>query len=100
MGKIISRLILIEDMQELREKNCLEVQGDTPKARGSELIFSLCETFHTEVVMINQDEQPLSFEEELAQDVLKIITVFSARLYGSRSHKNRKLVETLREAVE
>ena len=67
---------------------------------GSELIFSLCETFNTEVVLINQGEQPLSFEEELAQDVLEIITVFSARLYGSRSHKNRKLVERLREVAE
>ncbi|MFZ6026899.1 MAG: IS607 family transposase [Chloroflexota bacterium] len=67
---------------------------------GSELIFSLCEEFNTEVVLINQGEQSLSFEEELAQDVQEIITVFSARLYGSRSHKNRKLVETLREAAE
>jgi len=68
---------------------------------GSELIFSLCETFNTEVVIINQGEQALNFEEEeLAQDVLEIITVFSARLYGSRSHKNRKLVESLREVAE
>lgn len=67
---------------------------------GSEIIFSLCETFKTEVVLINPGEQPLSVEEELAQDVLEIITVFSARLYGSRSHKNQKLVETLREVAE
>ena len=67
---------------------------------GSELVFSLCEAYSIEVVIINQSEQPLSFEEELAQDVLEIITVFSARLYGSRSHKNRKLVETLRAAAE
>ena len=32
-------------------------------------------------------------------DVLKH-TAFSARLYGSRSHKNRQLVETLREVAE
>jgi len=67
---------------------------------GSELVFALCEVYHTEVVIINQGEGPLSFEEELAQDVLEIITVFSARLYGSRSPKNRKLVETLRETAE
>lgn len=67
---------------------------------GSELIFSVCETFNTEGVIIDQGEQPLSFEEELAQDVLEIITVFSARLYGSRSHQNRKLVESLREVAE
>ena len=67
---------------------------------GADLIFSLCEIFNTEVVILNLSEQPLSFEEELAQDVLEIITVFSARLYGSRSHKNRKLVESLREAAD
>jgi len=32
--------------------------------------------------------------------VLEIITVFSARLYGSRSDKNRKLIESLREVAE
>ena len=67
---------------------------------GSELVFALCEAYNTEVVLINQGEQPLSFEEELVQDVLEMITVFSARLYGSRSRKNRKLMETLREAAE
>lgn len=67
---------------------------------GSELIFSLCEAFNTEVVIINQGDRPLRFEEELTQDVLEIITVFSARLYGSRSHKNHKLMETLREAAD
>ena len=67
---------------------------------GSELVFTLCEMFNVEVVIINPSDHPVSFEEELAQDALEIITVFSARLYGSRSHKNRKLVESLREAAE
>lgn len=65
---------------------------------GSELVFSLCEIFGTEVVIINRTEDS-SFEEDLANDVLEIITVFSARLYGSRSHKNRKLMEDLRSAT-
>ena len=67
---------------------------------GSEIIFSLCELTNTEVVIINQGQQPVSFEEELTQDVLEIITVFSARLYGSRSRKNRQLIESLRAAAE
>lgn len=65
---------------------------------GSELIFSLCEQFGTEVVIINRTEDS-TFEEDLAPDVLEIITVFSARLYGSRSHKNRKIVEELRDVA-
>lgn len=39
-------------------------------------------------------------EEDLAKDVLEIITVFSARLYGSRSRKNQKLLEGVKAAVE
>ena len=59
---------------------------------GAKLVFSLCEAKEIEVVLINQGTEG-SFEEELAKDVLEIITVFSARLYGARSHKNKKLVE-------
>lgn len=62
---------------------------------GAELIFALCEWKNVEIVIINQGEN-LSFEEELAQDVLEIITVFSARLYGSRSKKNKKVLEAVK----
>lgn len=65
---------------------------------GAELIFSLCAVKNIEVVIINQGDEP-SFEEELAKDVLEIITVFSARLYGSRSHKNKQLMSNLQNAV-
>ena len=61
---------------------------------GAELVFSLCELQGIEIVIIHQGEQP-SFEEKLAQDVLEIITVFSARLYGARSHKSKRLLDAL-----
>jgi len=66
---------------------------------GSELIFTLCEIYGCEVVVINRSADS-SFEEDLAQDVLEIITVFSARLYGSRSHKNKALVAKLNEVAQ
>ncbi len=65
---------------------------------GAELVFAICEEFQTEVVIVNKSEDT-SYEEELTQDVLEIITVFSARLYGSRSHKNKKLIERMKEAT-
>jgi predicted site-specific integrase-resolvase len=49
--------------------------------------------------VINRSEDS-TFEEDLANDVLEIITVFSARLYGSRSHKNKVLVEQLKEVAK
>ena len=61
---------------------------------GAELVFTLCEMQGIEIVIIHGGEQP-SFEEELAQDVLEIITVFSARLYGARSRKHKQLLDSL-----
>ena len=66
---------------------------------GAELIFAICEAKQVEVVILNQGEDT-RFEEDLAKDVLEIITVFSARLYGSRSRKNQKLLEDVKKAVE
>ena len=65
---------------------------------GAELVFSICEAKEVEVVVLNQGEDT-TFEEDLAKDVLEIITVFSARLYGSRSRKNQKLLDSVKEAV-
>ena len=66
---------------------------------GAELIFSICEAKEVEVVIINKGEDT-SFEEDLTKDVLEIITVFSARLYGARSKKNKKLIEEMQKAVD
>jgi len=66
---------------------------------GAELVFAICEAKQVEVVILNRGEDT-SFEEDLAKDVLDIITVFSARLYGSRSRKNAKLLQGIRDAVE
>lgn len=65
---------------------------------GAELIFSICEEKNIEVILINQGQES-SFEEDLAKDVLEIITVFSVRLYGARSRKNKKLIEDLSKVV-
>lgn len=82
LDKRISRLVLTHKDRLLRF--------------GSELIFTLCEIKEVEVVIINSGAE-VCFEEELTKDVLEIITVFSARLYGRRSHKNKKLMDTMKE---
>lgn len=66
---------------------------------GAELVFSICEAKDVEVLIINKGVDT-TFEEDLAKDVLEIITVFSARLYGSRSRKNQKLLDGVRQAAE
>ena len=46
--------------------------------------------------MIINKSADSSYEEDLTSDVLEIITVFSARLYGSRSHKNKNIMKELK----
>lgn len=65
---------------------------------GIELIFSLCEHFGTEVVILNASSLS-EFEDEIAEDVMEIITIFSARLYGSRSEKNKDVIQKLTEVA-
>lgn len=60
---------------------------------GSEIIFEICKYHKVEIIIVSEDE-PKNYEEELVDDVLSIITVFSAKLYGSRSHKNKTIVDT------
>ncbi len=71
---------------------------------GAELVFAVCEAKNVEVVIINSNHgcegADTTFEEDLAHDVLEIITVFSARLYGSRSHKSKKIIDGIKQVVE
>ena len=56
---------------------------------GNEQIYLLCEHFSIEIELIEEKEAE-SDEIKLARDVLTIITVFSSRLYGKRSHEKRR----------
>lgn len=59
---------------------------------GTELIYILCRWVKTSVVVLD-DSAKEPFETELVKDVITLMTVFSARLYGKRSWKNRRRVE-------
>ena len=57
---------------------------------GYEIIEQICEKHNVEIEIINNTEEK-TFEDELVEDVLSLITVFSARLYGSRSKKSKEI---------
>lgn len=58
---------------------------------GYEILQKICELHNVEIVVLNQSDE-ITDEEEMVEDVLSIITVFSSRLYGKRSHKNQKII--------
>ena len=63
---------------------------------GFDLIQTICEENQVKLTVINQTqtEDP---NQELVDDVLSIITVFYAKLYGKRSHKNEKVIKANKE---
>jgi putative resolvase len=90
---------LLDDVVDGRIGRLVITHKDRLLRFGAELVFAICEAKNVEVVILNQGEDTI-FEEDLAKDVLEIITVFSARLYGSRSRKNQKLLDGVKQAVK
>lgn len=90
---------LLDEIIEGRVGRLVIAHKDSLLRFGAELVFAICEAKDVEVLIINKGVDT-TFEEDLAQDVLEIITVFSARLYGSRSRKNKKLLDGVKQALE
>ncbi|WP_278683047.1 IS607 family transposase [Paraclostridium bifermentans] len=62
---------------------------------GYELIENLCDKYGTTIEIIDNTER--SSEQELVEDMIQIVTVFSERLQGKRSHKAKKMIKELLE---
>ena len=54
---------------------------------GFEWFENFCSKFGTEIVVVNNDK--LSLHEELVQDIISILHMFSCRIYGLRKYKNK-----------
>lgn len=60
---------------------------------GFELINNLCKKFNVEIEIIDNTEK--TEEQELVEDLVQIITVFSCKLNGKRANKAKKLIKEL-----
>jgi predicted site-specific integrase-resolvase len=60
---------------------------------GYEMVENLCSMYGTRIEVIDQSEK--NEEQELVEDLIQIITVFSCRLQGKRAHKAKKLIKEL-----
>ena len=58
---------------------------------GFELVLRIIESSNGKIVVL--DKKETSPEKELVDDILSIITVFSTRLYGLRSHSIKKKIK-------
>ncbi|MCL4307214.1 MAG: IS607 family transposase [Candidatus Thermoplasmatota archaeon] len=62
---------------------------------GYDLLEKVCEIHGAEII-ITDGEEILTAHEELSRDLIWIITSFSARLYGLRSHKTKGIIEAVK----
>ena len=56
---------------------------------GYEIVENICKYFATTITIV-EDNVNKSETDELAEDLLSIITVFTARFYGQRKYKTKK----------
>ena len=63
---------------------------------GFDLIENICKIHNTKIIETD-GEEILSANKEMTRDLISIITSFSARLYGLRSHKMKNILEAVRE---
>ena len=62
---------------------------------GYELIENLCDKYGTTIEIIDNTEK--TEEQELVEDLIQIVTVFSCRLQGKRANKAKKMIKELIE---
>ena len=63
---------------------------------GFDLMENVCKIHNTRIIEMD-GEEILSANQELTRDLISIITSFSAKLYGLRSHKMKNILKAVKE---
>ena len=78
---------LLEEVMEQKIKTIIVTHKDRFIRFGYEWFEKFCMKFNTTIVVVKNEE--LSPQEELVQDIISILHVFSCRLYGFRKYKKQ-----------
>lgn len=78
---------LLIDVMEQKIKTIVISHKDRFVRFGYDWFYRFCEKFNTEIIVVNNEN--LSPQEELVQDIISILHVFSCKLYGLRKYKKQ-----------
>ena len=78
---------LLNEVMENKVKTIVISNKDRFIRFGYDWFEKFCEKFHTSIIVVNNET--LSPNEELVQDIISILHVFSCRLYGLRKYKKQ-----------
>jgi len=87
---------LLDEVMEQKIKTIVITHKDRFVRFGYDWFEKFCMKFNTSITVVNNED--LSPQEELVQDIVSILHVFSCRLYGLRKYK--KLIEEDKEIVK
>lgn len=78
---------LLDDVMGNKIKTIVITNKDRFIRFGYDWFEKFCEKFNTKIIIVNNET--LSPKEELVQDMIAILHMFSCRLYGLRKYKNQ-----------
>lgn len=78
---------LLEEVMENKIKTIIISDKDRFIRFGFDWFEKFCEKFNTNIIIVNNEA--LSPNEELVQDIISILHAFSCRLYGLRKYKKQ-----------
>ncbi|MBK3493873.1 IS607 family transposase [Viridibacillus sp. YIM B01967] len=85
--------ILIDKVLAYQVETVVVMYKDRLLRFGYELLDSLFAKYGTNIQII--DSTPKIEDQELVEDLIQIVTVFSCKLQGRRAHKAKKMIEEL-----
>lgn len=88
-------LNLLELIQSNQIEKVVILYKDILLRFGYELFENICKYYNTKIEIIDNTEK--SDEEELVEDMIQIVTVFSCRLQGKRAKQTKKIIKELME---
>jgi len=78
---------LLEEVMENKIKTIIISNKDRFIRFGYDWFEKFCMKFNTNIIIVNNET--LSPNEELVQDIISVLHIFSCRLYGLRKYKNQ-----------
>ena len=80
---------LLDEVMEQKIKTIIVTHKDRFIRFGYDWFEKFCMKFNTTIVIVIVNNEELSPQEELVQDIVSILHVFSCRLYGLRKYKKQ-----------
>jgi putative resolvase len=90
-------LKLLEMVAERKVSKVIVAYKDRLTRFGFETMRKMFRAFGTAIEVINSEEK--TPQEELVEDLITIVSHFAGKLYGTRSHKYKEVVEGVRKLV-